>query len=117
MKRSKQKTDQRPRPPLGLSSRSQRLWRELVEAFDFSTAEEVLLEELCRQHDILLAARAEVAEHGVVINDQRGSRKSNPAVRQTQHATALILRLANKLKLFEAPSAVPPRLRALVGGA
>ena len=90
-----------PTAPTGLTSPSRKLWKQYVEEWDFSLGELELLELLCRQNDRLLEARKEIDEHGIIIEDARGSKKSNPACRIEQHATQVIIKLARVLGLLE----------------
>jgi hypothetical protein len=69
-----------PRAPAGLSRRSAKLWREVVDEFDLSPAELELLRNGLVALDRADTAGAIIEAEGMVTLDRYGSPKMHPAV-------------------------------------
>ncbi|ADT97880.1 hypothetical protein [Mycolicibacterium gilvum] len=90
----------KPRPPAGLGAGGRKLWRDLVENFEFDGAEPRLLAELCRQVDLVDALAAAVDTHGVMVpTADGGGVKLNTAVTELRQARLAVARLIAALRL------------------
>ena len=68
-----------PKPPVGLSKRSAKLWRQVLVEFELSPAELELLRNALVALDRADEAAAIVAVEGMVVPDRYGSPKPHPA--------------------------------------
>ena len=68
-----------PRPPAGLSKRSAKLWRQVLDEFELSPAELELLRNALVALDRADEAAAIIAAEGIVTLDRYGSPKQHPA--------------------------------------
>jgi len=106
----------RPKPPAGLAAGGRKLWRELVDGYEFDGAEPRLLAELCRQVDLVDALEAAVAEHGVMVPTADGdSVKLNTAVTELRHGRLAVARLIAALRLPDEDGAKEQRRQGFRG--
>lgn len=100
--------------PKGLGPAGRAVWKKRVAEFGHYTEAQLdLLRLLCIQYDRIAEARADIAKHGVVIEDARGSIKGNPAVRVEQAAAAQILKLSKVLGHLDPPAKEVPAPKIL----
>jgi phage terminase small subunit len=86
--------------PRHLQSRDARkLWRSTVEAFHVEAHHLAILEQACTCVDRLVAARAEIARRGIVVDDRYGVPKQNPACAIERDARIGLARLLRELQL------------------
>lgn len=88
-----------PKPPAGLSRRTQRLWRAIVDAFDLDAASLAVLEEACRSLDRADQARALVEAEGITFRDRFGQIRPHPAVTIERDARGAAVRALDVLGL------------------
>lgn len=106
----------KPKPPAGLAAGGRKLWRELVEHFEFDGAEPRLLAELCRQVDLVDALADAVAKHGVMVpTADRDSVKLNNAVTELRHGRLAVARLVAALRLPDEDGAKEQRRQGFRG--
>jgi len=99
MENEKQKAE----PPADLSEAARKIWVEISETAEIDAPGRILLDELCRQFDLLQAARAEVAKNGILVSGRFG-KKSNPANQIVRDASAAMLRNWRALGFDLAPA-------------
>jgi hypothetical protein len=83
--------------PPGLTPRSQRLWRAVIDGFELSDAEVELLRNGLVALDRADEAAADVAKHGVTVLDRYGSLKANPAADIEARNRALFAAIVRQL--------------------
>ena len=92
----------KPRMPAGLAAGGRRLWREIIDVYEFDPAETRVLVDLCRQADLVDELAAAVAADGVMVPTADGTgKKLNTAVTELRQARLAVARLAAVLKLPE----------------
>lgn len=88
-----------PRPPSGLGTRGRKFWRDTVRLYDFDTAEQQLLVEVCRTLDRLDALEAVVAQDGPTITGSMGQTIVHPAIGEARQQRVVLARLVAALEL------------------
>lgn len=87
--------------PSGLSERACGLWGAVLEEFELSAAEQVLLHEGLTALDRAAAAGEVVAAEGVTVKDRYGSAKSHPACDVESRNRALFASIIRQLGVNE----------------
>ncbi|TMC11705.1 MAG: P27 family phage terminase small subunit [Chloroflexi bacterium] len=87
-----------PKPPADFSASSKTLWRQVLEIYELSDAELVILAELGRALDRARQARAEIDRAGLTIEGRFGPR-ANPACAIENQAVIRASRLMRQLGL------------------
>ncbi len=93
-----------PAPPKGLSTRSRKLWREIVEDFVLAAAELELLRQALAALDLADDAAAIVAREGITVVDRYGSPKQHPACDVAARNQAIFGRFVAQLGVKESVS-------------
>ncbi len=87
------KVFQLPEPPESLGDAGERLWTELgpelIRSGLLTFADLPMFEALCLNYDLMLAARVEIAEKGMLVHGARGKVR-NPAIAAFSAATSAI---------------------------
>jgi len=90
------------KPPVFLSGKARRWWREVVGEFSFDSAPEwQLLELAAGTLDRIDEARKAIAEHGLMVPTGQGGLKPNPAANLERDSKILFARLCRELRLGE----------------
>lgn len=90
-------------PPSRLSSFSKKLWKSVVEELDdknlLTVLDASLLEEYVTQVDLSIQADDLLKKHGLVVEDDKGNLKKNPAVDIKNNAAKNIKSIGSTLGL------------------
>ncbi|MFI5670467.1 hypothetical protein [Streptomyces sp. NPDC051704] len=90
-----------PEPPDGLGRRSARLWEDIVEGQELRTDELRVLEDACREVDLIERMHAELQGAPLVVKGSMGQDVANPLVQELRQHRALVARLLGSLKLSD----------------
>jgi hypothetical protein len=90
-----------PDPPEGLGLRAARLWDDIVEAQELRTDELRVLEDACREVDLIERMHAELQGAPLVVKGSMGQDVANPLVQELRQHRALVARLLGSLKLSD----------------
>ncbi|MCX4541455.1 hypothetical protein [Streptomyces sp. NBC_01565] len=95
-----------PDPPDGLGPRAVRLWVDIVEDQELRTDELRVLEDACREVDLIERMHAELQGAPLVVKGSMGQDVANPLVQELRQHRALVARLLGSLKLSDDDSEV-----------
>lgn len=84
--------------PAKLGSAGRGLWRAVLDEFDLSSAELVLLEAACRQADDVATLEAGLAD-GFVVAGSKGQPRLSAAVTEARQGRLALARLVAELRL------------------
>ncbi|MFI8279759.1 hypothetical protein ACIGBH_33645 [Streptomyces sp. NPDC085929] len=90
-----------PPAPEGLGRRASDLWEDIVEGQDLRTDELRILEDACREVDLIERMHAELQGAPLVVKGSMGQDVANPLVQELRQHRALVARLLGSLKLRE----------------
>ncbi|WP_221888624.1 hypothetical protein [Streptomyces sp. WAC05950] len=90
-----------PDPPEGLGLRAARLWEDIVDGQELRTDELRILEDACREVDLIERMHAELQGAPLVVKGSMGQDVANPLVQELRQHRALVARLLASLKLRE----------------
>ncbi|MCX5588183.1 hypothetical protein [Streptomyces erythrochromogenes] len=90
-----------PDPPEGLGLRAARLWDDIVDGQELRTDELRILEDACREVDLIERMHAELQGAPLVVKGSMGQDVANPLVQELRQHRALVARLLASLKLRE----------------
>jgi len=96
-----QEGDMATKPPPKLSAKARRLWTETTTAFTLREDELCVLEDACRELDLVARMEAEVAKSGLVVEGSQGQPVSSPLVTEIRQHRTVMARLLQSLKLPE----------------
>jgi len=104
------------KPPQHLSLDCQLWWATVMEDYQLDEHHVRLLTMACESWDINEKAREEILLHGILVKDDRGNLRTNPAVAIAKDAKTTFARLIRELDLdIDPPSdnrVGPPALRS-----
>ncbi|MCX4780907.1 P27 family phage terminase small subunit [Streptomyces sp. NBC_01264] len=86
-------------PPVGLGLQGSRLWKVITEENDLRTDELRVLEDACREVDLIERMHAELQDAQLVVKGSMGQDVANPLVQELRQHRALVARLLAALKL------------------
>jgi P27 family predicted phage terminase small subunit len=89
--------DDEIKPPKGLTTRSRKLWRAVIDEYELSSAELELLRTALVALDEEDAAAAIIKRDGPVVLDRYGTPKAHPAVDVRNRARAYFARVVAQL--------------------
>lgn len=90
-----------PEPPAGLGVRAAQLWQDIVEEQELRTDELRVLEDACREVDLIERMHAELQGAPLVVKGSMGQDVANPLVQELRQHRALVARLLGSLKLSD----------------
>ena len=85
--------------PRGLGEKSRRLWRETVDGFTLRADEYTLLEQACRELDLIEAMQKSLAENGLIVQGSMGQPVANPFVSEIRQHRAQLTSILRALKI------------------
>lgn len=88
-----------PEPPEGLGRQAAQLWRDIVEDQELRSDELRVLEDACREVDLIERMHAELQTAPLVVKGSMGQDVANPLVQELRQHRALVARLLGALKL------------------
>lgn len=98
-----------PSAPPKLGTHGRKLWRSMVETFEFERAELVILEAACRQRDDIAALEELLRDQGMTVKGSMGQVRLHPAATEVRLARGTLTKLLGELKLpDEEPAAGAP---------
>ena len=86
-------TARKPAAPPGLGTRAARLWREVVVDFDLRVDELRLLEDACREVDVIERLDVAVREGGLLVAGSMGQSRPNPLLGELRAHRLVLARL------------------------
>lgn len=86
-----------PRPPVGLGRRGRRLWKSIVDEFEPTESEVVLITEACRTLDDVELLRKELADAPAVTTGSRGQEVVHPLRAELRSQRLLLAKLLAQL--------------------
>jgi len=100
------------KPPSKLSGKARKLWTETTTAFNLREDELRVLEDACREGDLVDRLEAEVAKSGLMVEGSQGQPVASPLITEIRQHRTVVARLLQSLKLPEdAESAEAERVK------
>lgn len=93
--------DSLPEPPVQLGVRGVELWRAVLAEHELRTDELRVLEDACREVDLIERMHAELHTAPLVVKGSMGQDVANPLVQELRQHRALVARLLGALKLSD----------------
>lgn len=90
---------QRPKAPANLSARGRRLWRDVVGVYDLRADELVVLEQACRESDLIDTMAAALEGEPLTVDGSRGQLVAHPLVAELRQHRLCLRGLLAQLKL------------------
>lgn len=90
-------------PPSHLSSESQAWFAKVVETFDLTDSQRLLLQSAAENWDRAQAAREVLTNSGMSFQDRHGNYKARPEVQIARDCQGLFLRIMRTLSLDSTP--------------
>lgn len=87
------------RAPDGLGPKSKRLWRSITADFELSAAELRILEDACREIDLVERMEEHIAARDLVVAGSMGQDVAAPMVQEIRQHRATVQKLLAALKL------------------
>ncbi|MER6402992.1 hypothetical protein ABT269_05550 [Streptomyces viridosporus] len=97
-----QGADGLPEPRVELGARGYELWRAVLEDHELRTDELRVLEDACREADLIERLEEGMRGAPLVVNGSQGQPVANPIVQELRQHRALVSRLLAALKLSDA---------------
>lgn len=92
-----------PTPPKGLARRSAALWRDLTKTYDLRPDELRILEDACREMDLVddldAATRKVVDDGALTVKGSMGQDVAHPLIQEIRQHRTTVANLLGKLKL------------------
>ena len=89
------------RPPAKLGAKARKVWTETTKGFTLRQDELTVLEDACREIDLIDRMEAEVASSGLIVKGSQGQPVANPLVTEIRQHRMVAQRLLASLKLPE----------------
>jgi hypothetical protein len=90
-----------PEPPVELGRRGAELWQAVLTEHELRTDELRVLEDACREVDLIERMHAELQTSPLVVKGSMGQDVANPLVQELRQHRALVARLLGALKLSD----------------
>lgn len=88
-----------PRTPAGLSKRAQTFWGRMVDRYEFRLDELRLLEDACREQDLVDRLEREIKSGPLMVSGSMGQEVANPLIGEVRQHRTVLARLFAQLKL------------------
>lgn len=85
--------------PTKLSTKSRRLWNSVTETYELRADELRILEDACREIDLIERLEAELVEGDLIVLGSQGQPVANPLVVEIRQHRGQLQRLLGSLKL------------------
>ena len=99
--------------PVGLGDIGAVLWVETLKSFDLRADEKVLLEQACREADLIAALDDELRFASFVVSGSQGQQVANPLLAEIRQHRSTYAALMARLKLSDVDDAKPSGLKAV----
>ncbi|MEW2253716.1 hypothetical protein [Streptomyces sp. NPDC047869] len=93
--------DSLPEPPVELGRRGAELWQAVLTEHELRTDELRVLEDACREVDLIERMHTELHTAPLVVKGSMGQDVANPLVQELRQHRALVARLLGALKLSD----------------
>lgn len=93
----------KPRRPSGLGSRAVRFWDQIVATYDLRPDEVLVLENACREIDLITRMEAEQRDAGLISEGYNGQPVPAPMLGELRQHRSVLARLLGQLKFPDAP--------------
>jgi len=97
------------RAPKGLGPDGRRLWKSIAEAYDLRADEVSLLEDACREKDIVARLEDELATSPLTVKGSMGQEVASPLVSEVRQHRTTLAGLLKALKLPDSPAGAQRR--------
>lgn len=94
----------KPPAPAGLKAKSARLWKWATETYELRGDELRVLEDACREIDLVERMEAELRGGDLVVRGSMGQPVASPLVQELRQHRATVARLLAQLKLPDEPA-------------
>lgn len=88
-----------PKSPDGLRITGRKLWRALIQQYEFEIHEELLLLQACRTADRLDELAREAADNPITVINTKGDQIAHPAIVESRQQSIVLSRLLASLRL------------------
>lgn len=95
--------------PSRLAPKGRRLWKEIVERYDLRPDEVRVLEDACREVDIIERLEAELRDGPLMVRGSQGQLVSSPLVSELRQHRSVLAGLLRALKLPDEESTAAQR--------
>lgn len=102
-----------PQPPANLGFAGQALWDSIVPAYELRPDEVRILQDSCREADIIERLEAELVDADLMVKGSMGQLVASPLVSEVRQHRATLAGLLGKLKIPDSPAGAA-RKRAVV---
>lgn len=85
--------------PTGLGERAERLWSDVVSCYDLRADELRVLEDACREADLIDVLERELVDADMIVRGSQGQPVANPLVSEIRQHRGTLQRLLGSLKL------------------
>jgi hypothetical protein len=85
--------------PSGLGARATRLWEQITSGYDLRADELVVLEDACRETDLVDRLEVELRDQPLMVKGSMGQEVASPLVSELRQHRAVVARLLAQLKL------------------
>lgn len=92
-----------PEPPAGLGARAAALWEGVTSKYALRIDEEYVLEQACRQVDLIELLAAEVAKVEMIVRGAYGQPTAQPLITEIRQHRGTLAALLRQLKLPDEP--------------
>lgn len=90
----------KPKAPSGLKAAGRRLWKQLTNGdYEFNSAEIRILEDACREADIIDRIEGELGSAALVVSGSQGQPVASPLVQEVRQHRMVFKSLVAALKL------------------
>lgn len=89
----------KPAAPSGLGAKSRRLWSEITGAYELRSDERRILEDACREVDIIERLELEFRTADTMVKGSMGQLVASPLLQELRQHRAVAARLLGMLKL------------------
>lgn len=87
------------KPPSGLGEAGVKFWREVTKQYTFRPDEARLLEDACREMDLIARLEDAIAKAPLMVRGSMGQEVANPLVQEVRQHRSVLARLLGGLKL------------------
>lgn len=90
--------------PKGLGTKARRVWREITKTYDLRLDELRILEDACREVDLIERLEDELDGEPLTVTGSMGQLVAHPLVQELRQHRSVLARLLAQLKLPDAPA-------------
>lgn len=87
------------RPPAGLGKAGRRLWRSLIDRFEFDPHELIMVEAAARQADMIAGLEAAIKDDGLTVAGSARQVRVHPAVAEARQSRLALSKLLADLRV------------------